>query len=80
MNRGRVGEERRGKETYGCPLTLRRKMIWHIQCLSTEILHINGEIEQKMAHFEKHWDAELQQEVLMLARNAVHHFCRVDNL
>jgi hypothetical protein len=22
MNKGRVGEERRGKETYGCPLTL----------------------------------------------------------
>jgi hypothetical protein len=25
--------------------------------------------EQKMAHFKKHWDAELQQEVLMLAQN-----------
>ena len=33
-----------------------------------------------MAHFEKHWNAELQQEVLTLAQNAVHHFGRVDNL
>ena len=33
-----------------------------------------------MAHFEKHWNAELQQEVLTLAQNAVCHFSRVDNL
>ena len=33
-----------------------------------------------MAHFEKHWNAELQQEVLTLAQNAVCHFGRVDNL
>jgi hypothetical protein len=30
-----------------------------------------------MAHFEKHWDAELQKEVLTLARNAVCCFSRV---
>ena len=33
-----------------------------------------------MAHFEKHWNAELQQEVLTLAWNVVCHFSRVDNL
>jgi hypothetical protein len=47
MNRGRVGEGRRGKETDGCPLTIPLNVAQesHALCLITMVVDNREEVE-----------------------------------